>query len=168
MGNQPRERTEYMFCTMYVTASFSFFFFLNFLMSAFITLNLWAFYVYQSVFNEIREPGSGTRCRTCRWLISCPRWLHCQRPTSRWVLLIRLCATKLRSHKSFNSSSFCLKVGITCSWFRPYQDHFKNPCFISSRSGRGKKEMWPTTTQLFKWVRNKNHNRMCHPFEFGI
>lgn len=38
-----------------------------------------------------------------------------------------------------------------------YQVQFSS-CFISpSRSGRGKKKMWQTTTKQYKWVLNKNH-----------
>lgn len=43
----------------------------------------------------IRELGSGMRCRTCRWLTFSPRWLHCQRPTSRQVFPLILCMLEM-------------------------------------------------------------------------
>lgn len=53
----------------------------------------------------IRELGSGMRCRTCRWQTFSPRWLHCQRPTSRQVLPFILYACVL---ENINVAEPCL------------------------------------------------------------
>lgn len=52
-----------------------------------------------------REQGSGMRCRTCRWLTFSPRWLHCQRPTSRLVslLILWICFKACRAVASYSS-----------------------------------------------------------------
>lgn len=159
MGNQLRERTEYMFCTMYVTARLYFLFLISCLVylssftSVFLKSGNWEVVWDAGPAGDRHSAPDDYTVRGLHpgeWRCACvPR-----NDTRMRVLTVRV---------------FALKWGsVAAVWVRFYQERFKKACFISSRSGRGKKEMRQTTTQQFKWVGNTNHNRMCRPFEIGF